>query len=1051
MKLIRLKYKNLIRLLLAFVMLFCINKISKSQNNTPCGGSGAPALTLATTCSYTTGSIGGGDSYQSNAANFGAVSCASSGEDVWYSFTVPASGNITVTTQANGITDGVMEIYESDCSTYTSLGCSDDVNGNMPELTLTGLTVGQTHYIRFWEYGGGTGSFDICVIDDGGGGGGGCTADMTINTTTSSNSGLTTCGFGDDYDSGDACGSSYMGGDDIVIAYTPTTTECVDITLTNTDTWTGVFILDDCPDQGGASCLSSNTNSAGNPSISSFNVTAGTTYYIVVSTFPSPQCTAFDLDIIACPPAPANDLCADATSLDCGDSFTNETTVNSTSLTSGTGCGSDYGVWYTFVGDGDQTTITVTNSYDIDLSISSGSCGTFTSVVCSDTPENHTFITTNGLTYYIYISYYSAFSTNTGTFDISRTCTTVTPPANDDCDDAIALTINTDLTCTSITAGTVEFATASTDANSCGGTDDDDVWFSFVATATTHYVDILNIAGSSTDMYHALYTGTCGSLTELYCSDPNTSTANSLTIGVTYLIRVYTYTSTGSQTSTFDMCITTDPPPVYSCTGNYYDTGGSGSNYSNSEDYIQSYCSDAGDCIEIVFNSFSTESGYDELTIYNGPDITSPIVGIYSGTTSPGTITSLTGCLTFLFDSDGSTTGAGWDISVSCVTCPAASCSDGVLNQDETDIDCGGVCPACPTATTQDCLGGTSICSDATFNDNSNGSGDDVDLDGSNSGCLGTENETSWYFFEAQTAGTLEFLIDPSNGTDDYDFAMWGPYPSGTTPATACPPVGAPIRCSFAAGAPTAYGGTGLQIGAGDVSEGTGGDDIVDEITLVIGDVYVLVVDNYSGTTSPFTMDISLTSGLTLDCVPLPVNLMSFTGLPEDGYNELKWKTATEINNDKFEIEKSLDGVLFSKLDEVQGSGNNSTITDYNYQDKYPASGITYYRLRQVDFDGKFQYSNVIAVKQSAGSEVSLFPNPTAGKMNLNFVSKEADNYTVTISDIFKVIEKESFYIEKGNHVKRINSFLNITNGIYFIKIEDSLGNTITHQKIVKN
>ncbi|NQX99202.1 MAG: hypothetical protein HRT73_15185, partial [Flavobacteriales bacterium] len=71
---------------------------------------------------------------------------------------------------------------------------------------------------------------------------------------------------------------------------------------------------------------------------------------------------------------------------------------------------------------------------------------------------------------------------------------------------------------------------------------------------------------------------------------------------------------------------------------------------------------------------------------------------------------------------------------------------------------------------------------------------------------------------------------------------MWGPYPSGSTPASICPPVGAPVRCSFAAGAPTVYGGTGLQIGAGDVSEGVSGDDIVDELTLAFGDVYILVV-----------------------------------------------------------------------------------------------------------------------------------------------------------------------------------------------------------------
>jgi hypothetical protein len=111
--------------------------------------------------------------------------------------------------------------------------------------------------------------------------------DLTVNTTTYSNTGLTTCGFGDDFSSTDACGSSYMGGDDYVIVYTPTTTGNIDITLSNTGTWVGLFVTDLCPNNAGATCISSNTASGGNPSITGLSVTAGTTYYITVSTWPS--------------------------------------------------------------------------------------------------------------------------------------------------------------------------------------------------------------------------------------------------------------------------------------------------------------------------------------------------------------------------------------------------------------------------------------------------------------------------------------------------------------------------------------------------------------------------------------------------------------------------------------------------------------------------------------------------------------------------------------------------------------------------------------------
>ncbi len=137
------------------------------QSNTPCGGGGAPSLPVNTTCSYTTGTTIGA-TQQSNAANFGATTCGSSGQDVWYSFIAPASGDVTIQTQAGGITDGVMELYWSDCASYTQIECDDDDGpGSMPEIQNGTLTPGDTYYIRFWEYGGNNnGTFDICIIDN---------------------------------------------------------------------------------------------------------------------------------------------------------------------------------------------------------------------------------------------------------------------------------------------------------------------------------------------------------------------------------------------------------------------------------------------------------------------------------------------------------------------------------------------------------------------------------------------------------------------------------------------------------------------------------------------------------------------------------------------------------------------------------------------------------------------------------------------------------------------------------------------------------------------
>ncbi len=92
------------------------------------------------------------------------------------------------------------------------------------------------------------------------------------------------------------------------------------------------------------------------------------------------------------------------------------------------------------------------------------------------------------------------------------------------------------------------------------------------------------------------------------------------------------------------------------------------------ENITETYCSDTGNCITVNFNSFAIESGWDDLYIYDGTSTSDPLIGSFTGTTSPGTISSSTGCLTFRFDSDGSGVDVGWDATVSCAPCP--TCSD---------------------------------------------------------------------------------------------------------------------------------------------------------------------------------------------------------------------------------------------------------------------------------------------------------------------------------------------------------------------------------------
>jgi len=151
---------------------------------------------------------------------------------------------------------------------------------------------------------------------------------------------------------------------------------------------------------------------------------------------------------------------------------------------------------------------------------------------------------------------------------ISAINKTFAPPVNDDCASATVLTVNSNFLCSATSPGTVFDATASSTPNACPSSATnatDDVWFKFVALETTHKIELLNISGSFTNLYHSVFdagvSGDCSVLVigdAISCSDPNISTLTSLTIGNTYFIRVYT-NDPGAHDTTFDICVGTEP------------------------------------------------------------------------------------------------------------------------------------------------------------------------------------------------------------------------------------------------------------------------------------------------------------------------------------------------------------------------------------------------------------------------------------------------------------------------------------------------------------
>ncbi len=135
------------------------------------------------------------------------------------------------------------------------------------------------------------------------------------------------------------------------------------------------------------------------------------------------------------------------------------------------------------------------------------------------------------------------------------------PPDNDNCDGAINAVVNDGATCDLVTPGTVLAATPSgVPGAACGGDPDDDVWFEFTALSEVQLISLINIQGGF-NLDHAVYEGTCGSLTELYCSNDDASVTPQLVVGNTYYVRVFSGGS-DNETITFDLCIREAPTNI---------------------------------------------------------------------------------------------------------------------------------------------------------------------------------------------------------------------------------------------------------------------------------------------------------------------------------------------------------------------------------------------------------------------------------------------------------------------------------------------------------
>ncbi len=208
---------------------------------------------------------------------------------------------------------------------------------------------------------------------------------------------------------------------------------------------------------------------------------------------------------------------------------------------------------------------------------------------------------------------------------------------------------------------------------------------------------------------------------------------------------------------------------------------------------------------------------------------------------------------------------------------------------------------------------------------------------------------------------------------------------------------------------------------------------------------------NNNTTTTPTPTDPSLAIDDITITVPtvLPIELLSFSGHNIGHENVLKWETASETNNDFFTLERSIDGISFSEIDNIDGAGNSNSILNYHLIDKTPINGINYYRLKQTDFNGNYKYSSVISLNIENHSDLELvysYNNPETNYLELTFNCKNDCNITIELYDLIgKKITTNSANAE-GNFTKIFIPTSELSNSIYLLKAFNS--NQLISKKI---
>lgn len=250
----------------------------------------------------------------------------------------------------------------------------------------------------------------------------------------------------------------------------------------------------------------------------------------------------------------------------------------------------------------------------------------------------------------------------------------------------------------------------------------------------------------------------------------------------------------------------------------------------------------------------------------------------------------------------------------------------------------------------------------------------------------------------------------------------------------------------------TGYTGS-IIVDHSDVSPKVGRDGTTfndpTQLRLNVNDGTVWTVPT-SGVINSTSVEGTITTGtlsrfaVSASTAPLPVTMLSFSGKLHTAGVLLNWVTASEFNSSHFDVERSGNGTSFAKIGSVSAAGNSSVKKNYEYLDNRPLPKQSWYRLKQVDLDGKYTYSSVLPISRDA--KISSYPNPVTNNLQLQLSQDWKGIYDLMIFDnTGKLMMKQQ--IKAGSH---IFDCANWAAGIYNVLIYQE-NQQVYEQKIFKN